>query len=98
LAINVEIKFFFLSLVSGLGSLPSPSHPLASEKLKVTIENWGMRGNLGKYGEILGLGERRGFTKSPLIPKPLVGGNTLEINKASGTRTCMWCQGSHSPR
>jgi hypothetical protein len=32
------------------------------------------------------LGERRGFTKSPLIPKPLVGENTLEVNKALGFR------------
>jgi hypothetical protein len=36
---------------------------------------------MGKSGEILGLGERRGFTKSPLIPKPLLGENTLEVNK-----------------
>jgi hypothetical protein len=36
---------------------------------------------MGKSGEILGLGERRGFTKSPLIPKPLVGENTVEVNK-----------------
>jgi hypothetical protein len=31
-----------------------------------------------------GLGEMEGFTKSLSIPKPLGGGNAVEVNKALG--------------
>jgi hypothetical protein len=45
---------------------------------------WGrVWGNEGKLGENWGLGERGVFTQSPLIPKPLGGGNTIGVNKAS---------------
>jgi hypothetical protein len=53
----------------------NPSQPLLSQKIKVTR-------NEGKSGEIWGLGEREGFTKSPPIPKPLGGRNTPEVNNA----------------
>ena len=58
-----------------LSELHIPSHP----QNKVTRD---CGQDVGKLGGKWGLGERRGFTQSPLIPKPLGGGNTLGVNKA----------------
>jgi hypothetical protein len=53
-----------------------------------------MRGNIGECGEIWGLGEMGGFTKYPPIPKPLVGGNTPEVNKALKVAEAIYLLGS----